>query len=260
VKTTSDFGVRGTPPTHPELLDFLATYLIDHDWSIKELHRLLLLSGTYQLACAEEPRNAAQDPENDLLWRANRRRLDAEQIRDALLMFSGRLDLSVGGRHPFPHRLTYFYRQHDPFSETHETNRRSVYMLQKRLEKNAYLDLFDGPDGNLHVGERDASTTTLQALFFMNSEFVEEEARRTAARLLAANDSGGLDRRIEQAYRLVFGRIPEVEETFRAAQYFASTAEELRKLSPELSRDADLLAWGGFLGSMLSSNEFLFVD
>ena len=104
VRTTSDFGVRGTPPTHPKLLDYLARYFIDSGWSVKSLHRLVLESRTYRQASFDSDANFKKDPQNLLVWRFNRRRLDAEQIRDSILAFSGDLDLSQGGRHPFPHR------------------------------------------------------------------------------------------------------------------------------------------------------------
>ena len=101
VKTASDFGVRGTPPTHPLLLDYLASHFVAEGWSIKKMHRLIMLSRTYQLATSNIDQNVAVDPDNDYLWRANRRRLDAEQIRDSILSFSGTLDLTPGGAASF---------------------------------------------------------------------------------------------------------------------------------------------------------------
>jgi hypothetical protein len=155
VETTSDFGVRGSRPTHPALLDFLARYLIDNDWSLKQLHRLIVSSRTYQLSSAGCLPNAAIDPQNQYLWRANRRRLDAEQLRDSILVHSGQLDRSPGGAHPMPHRLTYYFRQHEPF-----------------------------------VGH----FPSLQSLFLMNSPFVDEQARRiaAAARQSGAGDDASL--------------------------------------------------------------------
>ena len=147
VSTPSDFGVRGTAPTHPELLDMLAQYFIKSGWSMKTMHRLILDSETYRMAATEHAGNLAKDPDNHFLWRANRRRLDAEELRDSLLTFSAQLDITPGGRHPFPHRLTYFYRQHEPFQEKYVSNKRSIYQMQQRIQKNPYLDMFDGPDG-----------------------------------------------------------------------------------------------------------------
>ena len=246
VSTTSDFGVRGTPPTHPELLDYLARYFMDSGWSVKAVHRLIVESKAYRQVSADSQPNFDKDPQNRLVWRFNRRRLDAEQIRDSILAFSGDLDLSRGGRHPFPHRRTYFYRQHEPFTEYFPTNRRSVYIMQGRIQKNPYLDLFDGPDGNLPLSERKATTTTLQALYLMNSEFVHEQAQAMAERWSAG--SRGRDTFLESAAETIFARPPSERDIEQAASYFAaaSGAEEQKR--------------AGWLRAMLASNEFLFVD
>ena len=214
VSTPSDFGVRGTAPTHPQLLDLLAKHFIESGWSVKTMHRTILHSRTYRLAAMEHAGNLAKDPENYYLWRANRRRLDAEQLRDSLLTFSGRLDLSRGGRHPFPHRLSYFYRQHEPFQEKYTSNRRSVYLMQPRIKKNPFLDLFDGPDGGLHVGDRKSTITTLQALYFLNSEFVHQQAAGILKRLPEQD-------RVQQLYQLIFNRPANVTEMAFAIRYFA---------------------------------------
>ncbi len=256
VKTTSDFGLRGTPPTHPELLDFLASYLIEHGWSFKRMHRLIMLSQTYQLASADVPNNSAIDPENDLLWRANRRRLDAEQIRDSLLTFSGRLDLSPGGRHPFPHRLTYFYRQHEPFVAEFPTQKRSVYIMQQRIQKNPYLDLFDGPDGNRSLPTRNATTTTLQALFLMNSKFIHDQAKMIAERLLV--EAKDIPSRVDRAYRTIFGRPADADETARAMEFLQAAGKQLAQAGDKTQRRR--LAWAAYLRSMISSNEFMFIE
>ena len=239
VSTTSDFGVRGTTPTHPELLDYLAAYFMKNDWSVKEMHRLIMSSHTYRLSAAEDKGNLAKDPENHFLWRTNRRRLDAEELRDSLLSFSAQLDPTPGGRHPFPHRLTYFYRQHEPFQEKYVSNKRSIYQMQQRIQKNPYLDMFDGPDGGLHLGERKTTVTTLQALYFMNSEFIHEQAQAIAGRLPK-------ETQVEHLYELIFNRAAEQEELEFAKAYFAKDNSQQR--------------WTGFVRSMLSSNEFLYVD
>ena len=246
VRTTSDFGVRGSPPTHPELLDYLARYFIDSGWSVKALHRLILDSRTYQRASFDIDANHERDPQNLLLWRANRRRLDAEQIRDSILAFSGELDLSKGARHPFPHRRTYFYRQHEPFSEFFTTNRRSVYIMQPRIQKHPYLDLFDGPDGNLPMSERKSTTTTLQALYLMNSEFMHWQTQSMAERW--STRSAGRDTFLDQATQTIFGRPPAPAEVRRAESYFATAGG-----SEEQKR-------AGLLRAMLASNTFLFAD
>jgi len=246
VSTTSDFGVRGTPPTHPELLDYLARYFIDSGWSVKDMHRLIVHSRAYRQVSSDSGYNFDKDPQNQLVWRFNRRRLDAEQIRDSILAFSGELDLSKGGRHPFPHRRTYFYRQHEPFAEYFPTNRRSVYIMQGRIQKNPYLDLFDGPDGNLPMSERKSTTTTLQALYLMNSEFMHEQAQAMAERWSA--DLPVRDDFLEKATETIFARSPSAQDAEQAASYFATAdgTQEQRR--------------AGYLRAMLASNEFLFVD
>ncbi len=246
VATTSDFGVRGTPPTHPGLLDYLARYFIDSGWSVKAVHRLIVQSRTYRQASREIAANTSRDPENLLLWRFNRRRLDAEQIRDSILEFSGDLDLSRGGRHPFPHRRTYFYRQHEPFSEFFPTNRRSVYIMQPRIQKHPYLDLFDGPDGNLPFSERKSTTTTLQALYLMNSGFLHAQTQAMAERFTARTRTRG--EFLDHASRSIFGRPANAGDQAAAAAYYAAAAGgEQRKRA-------------GLLRAMLASNEFLYVD
>ncbi len=238
VDSTSDFGVRGTAPTHPELLDYLAAHFVEHGWSIKEMHRLILSSKAYQLANTEVTANLSEDPDNKLHWRSNRQRLDAEQLRDSILSFTGQLDLTPGGRHPFPHHLTYFYRQHEPFQEKYTSNRRSVYQMQQRIQKNPYLDLFDGPDGNLHFGKRRESTTTLQALYFMNSHFVHEQVEAIAKRASAVSDEPA--EVVNWLYQTIFNRPPTNAE-----------------LDFAKSRNP---AWPSFVRAMLASNEFIYVD
>ena len=239
VSSTSDFGVRGTSPTHPALLDFLAGYFMQRGWSVKAMHRLIMSSETYRLAATEHQENLDQDPDNSFLWRANRSRLDAEELRDSLLSFSGQLDPAPGGRHPFPHRLTYFYRQHEPFQEKYVSNKRSVYQMQQRIQKNPYLDLFDGPDGGLHLGERKATVTTLQALYFMNSEFIHAQTLAIAGQLPEEGQ-------VEHLYQLIYNRPAQPEELDFARAYFARGNSRQRR--------------AGFVRSMLSSNEFLYVD
>ncbi len=238
--------MRGTPPTHPELVDYLARYFVDSGWSVRAMHRLILRSRAYRQASVDIPANHERDPRNLLLWRANRRRLDAEQICDSILAFSGQLDPSRGGRHPFPHRRTYFYRQHEPFSEFFATSRRSVYLTQPRIQERPYLDVFDGPDGNLPLSKRKATTTTLQALYLINSEFLHQQTQAIAER-----GEGETRKRwdfLEKASSTVFGRPPRPDKLKRAASYFAEAA------GSEQEKRA------GFLRAMRARNEFLFVD
>ncbi len=250
VATTSDFGVRGTRPSHPELLDFLANYLVENNWSIKQLHRLIVSSKTYRLDSRDVPQSSATDPENIYLWRANRRRLDAEQIRDSILAFSGQLDPSCGGRHPFPHPLTYFYRQHEPFIGNYENDQRTIYQFRQRIRKNVYLDTFDAPDGNLHVSERRATTTSIQSLYFLNSQFIEEQSKAIAERMNSMTQS--TEHLVQWLYVNLFGRDPRQVEV-------EAVLARLDALSKQ-SFDQPQAARTSLVRAMLCSNEFLFVD
>jgi hypothetical protein len=161
VPTPSDFGRQGQPPTHPELLDYLATRFVESGWSVKAMHRLVMLSRTYQLSGAEDAGNARTDAGDDYLWRFPRRRLDAESIRDAMLAVAGDLDRTPGGPHPFPDPKTWDFTQHKPFKAVYDTNRRSVYLMTQRIPRHLFLAHFDGPDTNASTARRTTSTTPL---------------------------------------------------------------------------------------------------
>src|SRR5262249_17884959 len=132
VPTPNDFGSRGTAPTHPELLDYLAAQFIKSGWSTKAMHRMIMIWHVYQLASTDNPRNAQIDQNNDLLWRFNRRRLSAEEIRDAMLAASDSLERTMGEAHPFPPESEWHYTQHKQFFAVYDNNRRSVYLMQQR--------------------------------------------------------------------------------------------------------------------------------
>jgi mono/diheme cytochrome c family protein len=257
VASTSDFGVRGAAPTHPELLDYLAARFVEEGWSIKKMQKLIVMSETYQLASADIPADSASDPQNNFLWRQNRQRLDAEQISDSIRLLSGTLDLSPGGRQPFPNDRTYFYRQHEPFTGDFANPRRAVYGMQQRIQKNPYLDLFDGSDGNLPMGERRSTTTSLQALYLMNSEFLTEQSGAIAAKLMAAN--AGAPKRVEWAYETLFGRAVRPAELRQSQEFLALLNKEYRTAGCS-GAGCDAKTWTSFVHAMLSSNAFLFVD
>jgi len=188
VRTPSDFGVRGEPPTHPELLDWLAHRFFSERWSLKAMHRLLMLSAAYRRSSEEDGEGRRVDPENRLLWRMNRRRLDFEATRDALLAVSGQLDRTVGGR---PVDLST-----PPYSP-----RRAIYGLVDRANlANLFRD-FDFPSPDAHSARRALTTVPQQALFMMNSPFLVEQAVRLAGRV-----SGEPEARVHQLYGLLFSR------------------------------------------------------
>ena len=256
VASTSDFGVRGAGPANAALLDYLASQFMAQGWSVKAMHRMILLSKTYQRASMDMAENSAIDPLNDFLWRQNRHRMDAESIHDSIRLISGTLDLSVGGRHPMPNERTYFYRQHEPFTEMYPSNRRAVYGMQGRIQKNPYLDLFDGPDGNLPMSERRQTTTSLQALFLMNSKFIHEQSNTIAERMLAAAPS--TRRRVEWAFERLLNQQATPKDIDKAEQFLAV----LRKQYQTAGCDGgcEQRVWGSYVRSMMSSNAFLYVE
>jgi hypothetical protein len=255
VRTASNFGKMGVPPTHPELLDYLATRFVNEGWSVKRMHRLIMLSRTYQMASGESDANAAIDVGNDYLWRFPPRRLDAEAIRDTILMVSGSLDRSMGGPHPFPPASKWNYTQHNPFKAVYDTNRRSVYLMTQRIQRHPYLALFDGADTNASTATRMTTTTPLQALYLMNNPFVHDNARKFAARMLAERSDDG--KRIEHAYVLLFGRPPSANENTAAHDYLNHARAKLGKV-PAKERDAK--AWESLTRALFMCNEFVYVN
>ncbi|MEZ5354486.1 MAG: PSD1 and planctomycete cytochrome C domain-containing protein [Bryobacteraceae bacterium] len=228
VATPSNFGQLGERPTHPELLDYLAARLMEQNWSMKALHREIVLSTAYRLSAATDESNFARDPDNRYLWRANRRRLDIEPLRDTLLQVSGQLDRTVGGA---------------PVKLTNSSNRRrSVYGFVSRRKLDGTLSLFDFPNPNSMSEQRIETATPLQQLYFLNSGFVEDRAIALACRVEgSAFDTAG---RIRAAYRMVYGRAPSKEEIALGEEY--------------VSRGDD--PWVRYAQVLLSSNELLFVD
>jgi hypothetical protein len=236
VRTPSDFGVRSEPPSHPALLDWLAATFMDEGWSLKRLHRLILLSSAYQQASNERSDCAAVDPENRLLWRMNRRRLDFESMRDGYLAVSGNLDSAMGGRpldiwaQPFPPR-------------------RSVYAYLDRQDLPGVFRIFDFANPDVSNDQRPRTTVPQQALFAMNSAFALEQVRRLAGRAGVAAE-GDPARRVTALYRLVLQRPPTADEVELALRFTSANPGEPSKLSP----------WEMLTQVLLSTNEFMFVD
>ena len=257
VQTPNDFGVRGMAPTHPELLDYLTRRFIDGGMSIKAMHRLILASRTYQLSSEGRAENAKVDPNNDWLWKFSRRRLEGEEIRDAMLAVSGALDRTMGGEHPFPPQNTWTFTQHRPFNDVYETDRRSVYVMMQRIRRHPFFTLFDGADTNASTGTRGTSTTPLQALFMMNDPFLHAQAKKLAARLLAerADDAG----RVDRAWQLAFSRPPSAAEKREAGAFLGKIRETLKK-SGAAAADAEAQSWESYARVVLRTNEFIYVD
>jgi hypothetical protein len=264
VPTPNDFGKQGKAASHPELLDYLALRFIESGWSLKAMHRLIVLSRAYQMASegqmtndkapmtneipnpqSQIPNGTTIDPGNELLWRFNRRRLDAESIRDTLLVLGGNLDATMGERHPFPPQKEWDFTQHKPFKAVYDTNRRSVYLMTQRIQRHPLMAIFDGPDTGASTGSRPTSTTTLQALYFLNDPFVHEQADKLAARLMESrSDDRG---RIDLAYELCFSRLASEDEVSQGLDY-------LKRI------ESPAEAWKSFVRVLLRSNEFVYLD
>jgi len=257
VQTPNDFGKQGRPPTHPQLLDYLARRFIAGGWSVKAMHRLIMLSRSYQMSSRDDAANARLDVNNDFLWRFSRRRLDAESIRDTLLVVSGGLDRTPAGPHPFPAVPTWNFTQHNPFKAVYDSDRRSVYLMTQRIQRHPFLALFDGADTNANVAVRATSTTPLQALYLMNDPFVHTQARKFAARLRAERpkDAG----RIDRAYRLAFGRLPSDAERSEALAFLDRVRARLQAagVSPP---QQNARIWESFARGLFLSNEFVYVN
>jgi hypothetical protein len=253
VRSASNFGTRGRPPTHPELLDYLATRFVESGWSIKALHRHIMLSRTYRLASiADSP---SIDADNELLAHFPRRRLDAEAIRDSLLAVGGNLDRTPGERHPFPSRLSF--TQHGPFQAVYETDRRSVYLMTQRIRRHPFLALFDGADTNASTEQRSETTVPTQALYFLNNPFIHQQSEKLAQRLLAA---AATDRaRVELAQQLAFGR-PATEQECRAAQDYLQRYAQQLETARVPAEKRSTLAWASYARVLFGSNEFIYVD
>jgi hypothetical protein len=232
VATPGDFGLRSEPPTHPDLLDHLASRFIEDGWSIKSLHRRIMLSSTYQQRSDDRTAARAHDPENTLYWRANRRRLDFEATRDALLAVSGRLSGRLGGP-PMP-------------SLTGTEPRRTIYGFVDRLNLPGIYRTFDFPDPSTTSPRRDQTTVAPQALFLMNHPFMIEVSRSILARpeIALLDDT---KRKVVQLFRLVYGRTPSVEELTIIREYLGNPSSDPRR-------------WQSFAQAAMVANEFVFVD
>jgi hypothetical protein len=246
VRTTDNFGTTGELPSHPELLDYLAGKFIEDGWSVKSIVRRIVLSHAYQLATDDsDPKASAADPENRLIWRGSRRRLDAECIRDAMLSASGELSLDAGGS-SFPPALTA------DFNYKAASNRRSVYLPAFRNALPEIFEAFDFADPSVSTGRRNVSTVAPQALFMRNSPFVIEQADRTADRLLTNKDCTDDGARIRRAYRLTIGREPS-EAELKVATEFLGQPTDGDSTGPNR-------AWSQFVHALFESMDFRYVN
>jgi hypothetical protein len=221
VDSPNDFGHMGSLPTHPELLDWLAFWLLEKGESIKQLHRLILTSSTYRQSSSDNPEFAKIDGDNRYLWRMNRARLDAESLHDSILCISGKLDLTMGG----PSVQQFFFKDdHSPVydysrfnSDSPEAFRRSIYRFIVRSVPDPFMETLDCPDPSLLTPKRNTTVTALQALTLLNNPFVIHQAEYLSERLTKTQKD--LTGQIEGAYQLALSRPPKTEETANLIQY-----------------------------------------
>jgi hypothetical protein len=285
VGTPSDFGVMGERPTHPELLDWLASDFVEHGWRLKRIHRLIMTSTVYRQSSLRDPRGEQHDPENRLYWRKPVQRLDAEVIRDSILATSGALNKTMFGP-PVPVRPDVHGQIIVGVDKTEGDNkmpvevslkgeefRRGVYIQVRRSRPLAMLHAFDAPVMEVNCERRQSSTVPTQSLMLMNSQFMLDQATRFATRL---QTEAGEDRarQVTQAWRLAFSRSPTEQESAGALD-FLSRQMELLKSAPETKEEKpkkdekakpvqkpapELQALTDLCQALLSANEFLYVD
>lgn len=238
VPTPSNFGKLGDPPSNPELLDFLAKYLIDSGWSIKSLHKLILCSETFKQSSQDNSVNLTIDPQNTYLWKFNRQRLDVESWRDSILFVSGTLDKTVGG----------------PTFNLNDDNakRRTIYAKISRHELNSFLRIFDFPDPNITSEKRIETTVPQQQLFIINSPFVIEQSKALAKRI--QNFSKSDSENINHCYQLLFSRKASPDELKLALLFLQSKIDGAQKSLDKMDR------WEMLAQAFLASNEFMYID
>ncbi|MCA9082760.1 MAG: PSD1 domain-containing protein [Planctomycetaceae bacterium] len=258
VNSTENFGTLGDRPTHPELLDWLAWRFMESGWSVKELHRLILSSSTWQMAStnAFEHDYSATDPENLLLWKFRLQRLDAEQLRDSLLAVAGRLDLSIGGK-TVPLRNRQFVFNHTSVDHTkYDSLRRAVYLPVIRNNLYTLFEQFDFPDPTMPLGHRNTTTIAPQALLMMNADLVMDSADELASNVLASASTD--DARIRLLYRKMYGRAALEAEISRCLNFLQETMAE-RFTAAGVPTTDQHAAWTLLCQSLYAANEFIYV-
>ncbi|HET6424188.1 MAG TPA: DUF1553 domain-containing protein, partial [Planctomycetaceae bacterium] len=249
VRSVDNFGLLGDKPSHPELLDWLALRFVQDGWSIKSLHRLIVLSATYQVGSQTEAANLERDPENQWFARASVRRLEAEAIRDSLLSVSGRLDHTMGGSLLTVKNRAYFFDHTSKDLTDYSSPRRSLYLPVVRNNVYDFFQLLDYPDAAIPTGDRPTTTIAPQALLMMNSPFVAETSEALATRLLQEVPNSDGDR-IQHLYARAFGRSASADEVTQA-----------RSLLDDITASAGRVqAWASLCQVVLASNEFIYLQ
>jgi hypothetical protein len=248
VGSTDNFGQLGERPTHPELLDWLAARFVENGWSLKKLHRLIMLSQTYQQSSDFAPSAAGVDPENKLYWRMPLRRLEAEEIRDALLASSGLLDRSRGGSLLHVGNREFFFDHTSKDGTKYDSRRRSLYLPVVRNNLYDVFQLFDSTDATVLDGNRASTVVAPQALFMLNSDLVHDASKNLANE--AISHTASPPQRVEQLYLRTFGRPPTDAEITRVAAY----VERLKAAGKD-----EQVAWSSLSHVLFSANEFIYL-
>jgi hypothetical protein len=267
VRTVGDFGTRGEPPTHPELLEWLAEDFVRNGWSIKHLHRLIVTSATYRQGPPRNESNLAIDPDNRLLWCRRPQRLEAEALRDAMLASADSLNVTMFGpsfRAPIVEEAMQARNLRDPYpsgiKDSYETRKRSVYMFHKRVIQNPLMQAFDAPDAQVTCTQRMNTTVAPQGLALLNDPFVRLRAKEFAGRL-KLEAGGDPASQVRKAFLLAVGREPTTEELGDSTAFLASQAEARAKRDATVpTEDARLLALTDFCQMMFALNEFIYID
>ena len=258
VASTENFGRLGDRPSHPELLDWLARRFMESGWSTKELHRLILSSSVYQMASFHTDEAIAEaDPENRLLWKFGLRRLEAEQIRDAILAVSGRLDTEIGGK-TLPLRNRQFVFNHTSVDHTkYDSLRRSLYLPVIRNNVYSLFSQFDFPDPTMPTGSRNATVVAPQALLMMNAGLVMDSADHLAT--LVLSESLDNSQRVNLAYERALGRLPSESESHRSLAFISGATSRALTDAASVDSAAEHSAWSMFCQSLFASNEFIYL-
>jgi hypothetical protein len=253
VPSTDNFGNLGERPVHPQLLDWLADRFVREGWSIKQMHRLIMLSNTYQLDSQSDDANLALDPENRYQWRAELRRLEAEAIRDAVLAVSDSLDLKMGGSLLHVKNREFLFDHTSKDETRYDAQVRSVYLPVIRNHLYDMFQLFDHADESVMSSDRATTTVASQALFMLNSPLALDAAAKFAQRLL--DHEGSVADRHAYGYQLAFGRAPTAAEQ---ARDFAYLDRFRQQLSPDPAGN-ETRCWALLCHTWLSSSEFIYV-
>ncbi len=266
VRTVNDFGARCDPPTHPELLEWLAKEFVKGGWKLKPLHRLIMTSAVYLQDTKFDPAKAKVDPDNRLLWRRRPQRLEAEILRDSMLAVSGKLNTNMHGpavKGPIAAEAIQARNVKDPYpgdlKDSSSTRRRSVYMFHKRVVQSPLMQAFDGPDAQASCGRRENTTVAPQALALLNDGFVRTRAINFADRVVK---EAGADPAAQArlAWRLGLGREPSASELESATAFLNAQLQKRASRQPDDKNTMQKLALADFCQAIFALNEFIYVD